>query len=186
MPFGSLWLPVIVSTVVVFVLSALAHMVLRYHRSDVKELPNEEAVAEAIRKGGAARGVYVLPYCGDPSRFREPAIRKKFEDGPVAFLTVMPKGPPRMAKNLVQWTLLCFLVSFTAAYAARHTLSYAADGLTVMRITGTLAFAGYGFGCFQNSIWEGIPWANSLRGLADAAVYAVATGLVFRLLWPSA
>jgi hypothetical protein len=55
-----------------------------------------------------------------------------------------------------------------------------------MRITGTLAFAAYGFGYFQDSIWKGIPWSNSFRGLLDAAVYALATGLVFRWLWPGA
>ena len=45
---------------------------------------------------------------------------------------------------------------------------------------------GYGLGYIQDSIWKAVPWSNSLRGLLDAAIYAVVTGLVFRLLWPAA
>jgi len=81
---------------------------------------------------------------------------------------------------------MCFLVSFVAGYVARHTLSPATSGLEVMRITGTLAFLGYGFGYFQGAIWQGQPWSNTLRGLIDAGIYAIVTGLAFRLLWPAA
>jgi hypothetical protein len=186
MPFGSLWIPVVVSTVVVFVLSSLAHMVVKHHKNDYKGLSGEDAVREAIRKAGPAPGLYFLPHCSDHAKMKEPEMMKKWEDGPVALLTVMRNGCPGMGKYLSLWALLCLFISFTAAYVARHTLTYGADGLTIMRITGTVAFAGYAFGYFQDSIWKGIPWSNSLRSIADAAVYAVATGLVFRLLWPGA
>jgi len=186
MPFGSLWIPVVVSAVVVFVLSSIAHMALKHHKSDYKGLSGEDAVREAVRKSGPAPGVYFIPYCADHSKMKEPDLQKKFADGPVALLTVIRNGPPTMGKHLTLWFLLGLFISFTAAYVARHTLTYASDGLTIMRITGTVAFVGYGFGCFQDSIWKGIPWRNSLRGIADAAVYAIATGLVFRLLWPAA
>ena len=111
---------------------------------------------------------------------------RKFTDGPVVGLTVRPNGPPAMGRNLAQWFLLCLLVSFVTAYIARHTLSPGVAPLQVMRITGTIAFIAYGFGYFQDSIWKGIPWSNSLRGLLDALLYAVATGLVFCWLWPGA
>jgi hypothetical protein len=186
MPFGSLWLPVVVSAVAVFIVSSIVHMVLRYHRADYKQLPDEESVASAVRTAGPAPGLYVLPYCPDPSAMKDPAVLKRYEDGPVALLTVMRNGPPAMGKYLLQWFLLCLLVSFVVSYIARHTLAPGADPLTVMRITGTVAFAGYGVGYFQDSIWKAIPWSNSLRGLLDALIYGVVTGLVFRLLWPAA
>ena len=44
MPFGSLWLPVMISAVVVFVASSIIHMALKYHKADYKSLPNEDAV----------------------------------------------------------------------------------------------------------------------------------------------
>jgi hypothetical protein len=186
MPFGSLWLPVLVSTFTVFVLSSVAHMVMKHHRLDYKELPGEDAVAEAIRKAGPSPGVYFVPYCMDPAKMKDPAVQKRFTDGPVASITLMRNGSPALGAHLLQWLLLCFLVSFTAAYVARHTLSPLTDGLSIMRITGTLAFVGYAYGYFQDSIWKGIPWGISLRGIADAVVYSLATGLVFRLLWPGA
>jgi hypothetical protein len=186
MPFGSLWLPVVVSAVAVWIVSAVVHMVLRYHRADYKRLPDEDSVAEALRKAGPAPGLYVMPYCIEPSQMKDPAVIKRYEEGPVAMLTVLRNGPPKLGKHLVQWFLFCLLVSFTAAYVARHCLPSIAEGLEAMRITGTVAFVGYGFGYFQDSIWKAIPWSNSLRGLLDAALYALTTGLVFCWLWPGA
>ena len=49
MPFGSLWLPVVVSAVAVWFVSAILHMVLKYHRADYRQLPNEEAVVQGMR-----------------------------------------------------------------------------------------------------------------------------------------
>lgn len=188
MPFGSLWLPVVLSAVAVFFVSAILHMVLKYHRADYKRLANEDAVAPALRQASPAPapGVYMIPHAMDPGQMKDPAIQKKFVDGPVAIITVLRNGPPNLGKHLAQWFLFCLLVSFVTAYVARHTLASGTDGLEVLRLTGTIAFIGYGFGYFQDSIWKGIPWSNSLRGILDAAVYAVVTGLVFRFLWPGA
>jgi len=185
MPFGSLWLPVIASAVAVWLLSAILHMVLKYHRADYRPLPDESSVAAAIRQVGPGPGLYILPHVADPSQMKDPAVRKRYEDGPVALLTVMRNGPPGLGKYLVQWFLLCLLISFVTAYVARHTLSSGTDGVTVLRVTGTIAFAAYGLGYIQDSIWKAIPWSNSLRGLLDAAIYGLVTGWIFRLLWPA-
>ncbi|MFL6198230.1 MAG: hypothetical protein ACJ76J_03555 [Thermoanaerobaculia bacterium] len=186
MPFGSLWLPVVVSAVAVWLVSAVLHMVLKYHRADYKQLADEEGIGHTLRKAASSPGVYVIPYCADMSQMKDPAMLKKYEEGPIALITVMRNGVPKMGKNLAQWFLFCFLVSFVTGYVARHTLGFDTDPLTVLRITGTVAFIGYGFGYFQDSIWKAIPWSNSLRALLDAAIYALVTGLVFRFLWPGA
>jgi len=186
MPFGSLWLPVIVSAVVVFVASSILHMALKYHRADYKPLPNDDAVREALAKGNPAPGVYFTPYCPDMKQMREPAIREKFEKGPVALLTVLPKGAPNMPKHLTLWFAFSVFVSFVAAYVARHTLHPGADGMLVMRITGTVAFAGYALSQMSDSIWKGQPWSNTVRHVVDGLIYALLTGLTFRLLWPAA
>jgi hypothetical protein len=184
MPFGSLWLPVVVSAVAVWLVSSILHMVLKYHKADYKSLGDEASVGQALR--GTAPGIYPIPYCSDPSQMKDPAMRKRYEDGPVALLSVMPNGLPNMGKYLGLWFVFCFLVSLVAGYVARHTLSPASVGLEVMRLTGTLAFVGYGYGHIMDSIWKGQPWSNTVRGLIDAAIYALVTGLVFRLLWPGA
>lgn len=186
MPFGSLWLSVVVSAVAVWLVSSILHMVLKYHRADYKQLASEDEVGPALRKAAAAPGVYHIPYCTEPAQMKDPAMLKRYEEGPVALLTVMRNGPPAMGRYLVQWFLFCLLVSITVGYVARHTLGFASGGLEILRLTGTVAFIAYGFGHFQDSIWRGIPWANSLRGLVDGAIYGLVTGVVFRLLWPGA
>jgi hypothetical protein len=185
MPFGSLWLPVVVSAVAVWLVSAVLHMLLKYHRADYKQLSSEEAVGPALRSATSGPGVYIIPYCSDMSLMKDPAFRKKYEDGPVALIHVLRSDVPNMGKSLGQWLAFCLLVSFVTSYVARHSLDPGAMGIEVMRLTGTVAFIGYAFGYFQDSIWHGIPWSNSLRAILDAAVYALVTGLVFRLLWPA-
>jgi len=186
MPFGSLWLPVLVSAVVVFFVSAILHMVLQYHRADYKPLPGEDAIRDAIGRSAPAPGVYFTPHCKEHKAANEPANKAKFEKGPVALLTVLPNGAPTMGKQLGLWFGLCVVVSFIAAYVARHTLPPGADGMEVMRITGTVVFAAHVVSEASASIWKGQPWSNTFRFMIDGAIYAVLTGVIFRLLWPSA
>ncbi len=186
MPFGSLWLPVVVSAVAVFIVSSIVHMVLKYHKADYKKLSDEDSVRQAVGKLGLGPGLYMMPHCADPSQMKDPAVLKKYEEGPVGYLTVMRNGMPKLGGYLLQWFLFCFLVSFVTGYLARHTLPSDADCVMILRLTATVAFMGYGFGYIQDSIWKAIPWSNSLRGLLDAVLYAVTTGAVFCWLWPSA
>jgi len=186
MPFGSLWLPVIAAAVAVFVVSSILHMLLRYHKADYRPLPNEDAVRDALGRAAAAPCTYVTPYCADMKQMNEPAVREKYEKGPVAMVTVLPNGLPMLPKHLALWFGFTLLVSFLAAYVARKTLDPGADGLLVMRVTCTVAFAAYGAGRITDSIWKGQPWSNTFREMLDGALYALATGFTFLLLWPAA
>ena len=58
----ALWLPILVSTVLVFVASSLVWMVLPHHRSDVKGLADEAAVMEALGHQALAPGLYNFPH----------------------------------------------------------------------------------------------------------------------------
>jgi len=185
MPFGTLWLPVVLSAVGVFIVSAVLHMALKYHKRDYRSLPNEEAVRAALG-GSLAPGLYFTPYCTDMKQTQEPGMKEKFVKGPVAMITIRPRGEVAMGKHLALWFGYTLLVSFTVAYIARHTLAPGAAGIDVLRLTGTIAFVGYGFGTFIDSIWKGQPWSNSFLEMLDGAIYAVTTGVLFRLLWPAA
>ena len=186
MPFGSLWIPVVVSSVVVFVLSFLIHMVIKYHRSDYKKLPNEDAVRDALGKGSLAPGVYPVPYCTDGAQMKDPAMQEKYKQGPVAMISVIPNGPPAMGKYLGLWFGFTLLASFLTAYVARHTMMPGADDMQVMRVTSAVAFMAYGMGNITDSIWRGQPWSNTVRSLIDAILYSLGTGAIFCTLWPKA
>lgn len=185
MPIGSLWLPVLVSAIVVFFASFVLHMVLKYHKADHLKPANEDGVRDALGKANLAPGVYMTPHCADHKEMQDPAKLALYEKGPVAIITVYPKGVPKLSKHLALWFLFSAFVSFVAAYVARHTLLPGADGMLVCRITGTVAFAGYGLSHISDSIWKGQPWGNTGRALLDGAIYAVLTGFTFRMLWPA-
>src|SRR5678815_5057432 len=98
---AQLWLPVVLAAVLIFVASSLIHMVLKWHNSEYRALPDEEATRAAMR--GAAAGQYALPYIGDFKRMKEPEMQRKFTEGPVAFVTVRPSGSINMGAPLAMW-----------------------------------------------------------------------------------
>ena len=91
----ALWVPILLSAVIVFVASSIIHMVLPYHRSDYKKLPDEDKVTAALRSAGVTRGMYVFPYCTH-KEMKSPEVVEKFKRGPVGLLTVFPSGTPAM------------------------------------------------------------------------------------------
>ena len=186
MPLGSLWLAVVVSTVVVFVLSALMHAVLKYHAKEVAAVPDEDALSHAVAKQGLAPGAYLVPHGGDGSKCKDPAFKARWEKGPNFFLTVGPSGPMSMGKPLILWALTCFLVSFLTAYVARHALDFGAAQVDIARIVGTVSFMAYTMGSLTESIWKWRPWASTCLAFVDGAVYAAATAACFAFLWPAA
>ena len=183
-PLTALWLPILISAVVVFFASFIMHMVLTYHRSDYRKLPDEDRVTDAMREAGVTRGpAYFFPYCSFKEMKSAPMIEKR-KRGPVGFLTVLPAGPPAMGKNLVQWFLYCVVISIFAAYLSGRLLAPATAFLQVFRVVGTIAFLGYGAAHAQESIWGGRSWIVTLKHLFDGLVFALLTGAIFGWLWP--
>ena len=186
MPFGSLWLPVLVSAALVWIASAIVWMALPHHKSDFSKLESEDGVADALRKLSLAPGQYLLPYMGDMKAMKDPAFVKRLEAGPIAMFRVRPNGVPTMGKNLTLYFIYCFLVSFVTAYVARHTLTPGASGFDVFRLTGTIAIASYTMAVFPESIWMWRPWSTTIKNAFDSIAYGLITGLVFAWLWPHA
>jgi len=184
MPFGSLWIPVLVSGAAVWVASAIAWMALPHHKSDFAKLPGEDGVAEALRKAGVKPGQYVTPFMAEMRNLKDPAVIKRFEDGPLAMISLKPNGVPGMGKNLILYFGYCVLVSFVTAYIARHTLSFGSSKAVVLRLTGTIAMASYGLALIPESIWMWRPWSHTWKSVCDAIVYGWLTGIIFALLWP--
>lgn len=184
-PLSALWLPIVVAAVLVFVVSSIIHMFLTYHRSDVKAVPNEAAVAEALRRFEIPPGDYVMPHAASPADMKSAEYREKLAQGPVLSMTVMPKGPVTMGASLTQWFVYCLIVGLFAAYVAGRALGPGADYLQVFRFAGATAFAGYGLALLQNSIWWRRGWGATARAVFDALIYAGLTGGTLGWLWPS-
>jgi hypothetical protein len=180
---SALWLPIVLSAVIVFVASSIMHMVLPYHRSDYKKLPDEEKVLGALRGVGLARGLYHFPFCTH-QEMKSPAVMEKFKQGPVGLLTVFPSGPVNMPKYLVQWFGYCLVIGFFVAYLTGHTVEPGTNYLAVFRVAGTAAFLAYGLGNLANSIWKGQPWGNTIKEVIDGLIYGLLTAGTFGWLWP--
>jgi hypothetical protein len=185
-PLTALWIPTLVSSVIVFFASFIMHMVLTYHRSDYRGLPDEERLTDAMRNVGLTPGpAYYFPYFSFKDMKSQAAI-EKMTRGPVGILTVRPSGPPAMGKNLVQWFLYCVVICVFAAYLSGRLLAPGTVFLQVFRVVGTVAFLGYGGAHAQESIWSGRSWVVTLKHLFDSLVYALLTAAVFGWLWPKA
>ncbi len=181
----SLWLPILLSAVVVFVISSLVHMVIKWHASDYSSLANEDAVRAALRAGNPAPGRYVVPHCADMKDMASEAMVKKYREGPVGHFTLGPNGVPSMGKFLGQWFILNLIVAAVAAFLAAKVYGLdPAHARGAAKLVGAVAFIAYGFGTLQESIWMMRPWSASAKYLLDAALYAVGSGLVFLWLWP--
>ena len=172
-----LWLPIIVSGAVMFVASSAIWMFVRWHNSDYRPAGDEDAVRSALR--GSEPGFYLLPYCMDPAEFKRPEIRQKFEEGPLAYITVVRNGVPDMGPRLVGMFLFFVLVAILSAYFVSRTLAPDAPYLEVFRIAGTAAFVANGIAVIPESIWYGRPWSMTLKYLLDALIYGLLTGGVF-------
>ena len=182
-PLAALWLPILLSAVIVFIASSIMHTVLTYHRSDYRQLPDEENLLAALRPANLKRGFYVFPYCL-PKDMKTPAAIEKYKQGPVGFMTIFPNGRPVLAKFLVQWFVFCLVISFFVAYLAAHTVAPHVHYLAVFRVVGTAAFLAYGLSQVSNGIWKGQPWANTIKEVVDGLIYALLTAGVFGWLWP--
>lgn len=185
-PLMSLWLPILLSAVFVFVVSSVIHMVLPYHRTDFGKLPDEDGVMAALRKFNIPPGDYLIPCAGSPKAMQTPEFIEKMTKGPVAFVTIMKSGAPSMTGSLIQWFIYSIVVSILAGYVAAHTLGPDAPYLGAFRIVGGTAFAGYSLGLLQNSIWYKRNWSATFKSVFDGLVYALVTAGTFGWLWPSA
>ena len=181
---GQLWLPVILSAVLVFVVSSIIHMVLGYHQSDYTPLPNEDAVRAAIRSGNPAPKQYVFPYCSSPKEMGSPDMVRKYTEGPVGVLSLRRPGPPNMGPALGQWFVFSLVVSFFVAYVATHALPAGAPYLKVFQVVGAVGFLAYAAGQLPAAIWMGKPWSVATKEVFDGLVYGLVTAGAFGWLWP--
>jgi hypothetical protein len=183
-PVTTLLVPILVSAVFVFIASSVIHMVLPFHKNDLKRLPREDDVLDALRAFNLPPADYGAPMPASIGDMKRPAFIEKRTKGPVVFMTVMPSGPPAMGTSLALWFVYSLLVSLFAAYIAGHALPPGVHYRTVFRFVGASAFMGYSLALLQNSIWWGRNWGMTLRSMVDGLLYALLTAGTFGWLWP--
>lgn len=180
----ALWLPIVLSAVLVFVASSVLHMVLKIHRGDYRALPDEEGVLAAMREAGVEPGYYAFPHAPDPARMKDPDVIARYERGPVGLATVVPDGPPAMGKHLTQWFVYALVAAVFVAYLTGRTTGSGAEYMEVFRVAGTAAFLVFAGAVPVDSIWRGIPWSVTARNVFDGLVYSLLVAGAFAGFWP--
>jgi len=172
-----LWLPILVAAVVCFFASALMWALLKYHNRDYKRASDEEAVRAALK--GSTPGFYIVPFCLDPADAKNPEMKEKFDEGPLAYITVGKNGMPSMGPNLVGMFIYFVAVSVLAAYFVTFSLTLESDYLHVFRVAATVSFIANSFAVVPESIWFSRPWSMTVKNFIDAGVYSLLTGGIF-------
>ena len=180
---SALWLPILLSAVVVFVASSIIHMAPRWHRSDYPRLENQDAVMDALRNLNVPPGTWFMPRSRDMKEMRTPEFKEKMKRGPVLMMTVFP-GEISMARNMSLWFVHLLIVSLFAAYIASRALGPSSQYIEVFRFVRATAFIGYAVALWQIVIWYNRSLSMTIKETIDGLIYALLTAGIFGWLWP--
>jgi hypothetical protein len=178
-----LWLPIVLSAVVVMIGSTIVWMVFKYENAEWKAIPGEDQLREAVKKLNLpAPGQYIFPHMmgsADPQ-----TAMKKWEEGPNGVLLLIAPQKFSMGGRLTLAFIYYLVVSFFTAYVASHALPSGADYLRVFQVAGATAFMGYGLGVFVDAIWWGRTWSSAFKTALSGLIYGCLTAGTFGWLWP--
>ena len=179
-----LWLPILVSTVFMFIASSIIHMAPLWHKSDYPAAPHQDKIQDALRPLNIPPGEYMVPRGDCHADMKKPEFIEKLNKGPVMIMTVLPNGQFTMGGPLAMWFVYGLVVSLFAAYIAGRALPVGAHYLSVFRFAGATAFIGYTLALWQMTIWYKRSCSTTLKSTFDGLIYALLTGGVFGWLWP--
>lgn len=179
-----LWLPILLSAVIVFIASSIIHMASPWHKSDYPRLANEDEFRRVVGPLDLPPGDYMIPRPTSREDLRSAEFAAKAAEGPNVIMTVLPKGMMSMAQNLVLWFLYLVAVATLTAYVVGRSTSSGAEYWHVFQLVSTVAFIGYSVALWQMSIWYRRAWNITIKATIDGLVYAFLTAAVFAWLWP--
>lgn len=178
-----LWLPIVLSAVIVLIGSATVWMALKYENAQWQPIDGEDQLRETVRKLNlAAPGQYVFPH--GLGREGMAAAMKKMEEGPNGVLLLTRPRKFSMTSQLVQSFIYYLVASFFVAYVASHALGAGSQYLRVFQVVGPTGFMAYGCALVPEAIWFGRTWKGVTMSLISALIYGCLTAGTFGWLWP--
>lgn len=180
----SLWLPILVSAIGVFVGSFLMWMILPHHKKDWGKVADEDGLMDTLRAQGVKTGQYVFPCAETSAQMNDPEFQKRYARGPTGTMIIRPSGGFNMGTSLAQSFGFNVIISIFVAYVASITLAPAASGMQIFRLTSVVAFMGYAGALGWGVIWWSRTWTSTIKEMLDGLFYGLLTGAVFFLLWP--
>jgi hypothetical protein len=178
-----LWLPILLSAAIVWVISAVVWMALPHHKRDFIALPDEDGLMEYLRKNGIQPGNYVFPDFRDPKVMKSEKTQKALNEGPVGHLSVW-QTPLTMGGKMVATFIVYLVVSTLIAYLTRVALPGPAPFTKVLQVAGTAGILAYCFSFIPNAVWFGSYKRTIVANFVDGIVYGLITGAIFAWRWP--
>ena len=179
-----IWLPILLSSVAVFLVSSILHMFTPWHKGDFAQVPDEARVMDALRPFNIPPGDYMVPRPGSMDDMRSQAHLDKLNRGPVWIMTVFPNGMTGIGRNLGLWFAYVVLVNGFAACVAGSALPSDAGNHAHFHYVGIIAFSAYSLALIPLSIWFRRGWGATIRGVIDGLIFGVVTGAIFAWMWP--
>jgi hypothetical protein len=180
----ALWLPIVLSAVIAFIVSSLIHMMTHWHATDYKQAENEDAIMSALRPFAIPPGDYVLPRPKDMKDMGSPEFKEKMNRGPRVIMTVLPSGMTGMGTQLGGWFVFLLVIFFFAAYVAVHALPAKPTYLEVFRFVGVTSFLGLSGAIWPMRIWYQRSLTTTIKTTLDGLLYALLAAGTFGWLWP--
>lgn len=176
-----LWLPILLAGLATHILSTLFWTVSPHHKPDWNRLPIEDEFLELVSSRQVPANQYVFPYCGSGAEMQSEAFKAK--QAKCTGMLVLWGAPVHMGAAIVKTLAFFLLAAFSVAYVASLALQKGAGFAEVFRFVTTVAILTHVYAKFPHSFWfKSREFLNVLDGLA----YAVATGLIFAAMWPTA
>ena len=182
---SALWLPILLSAILVFIASSIIHMSPLWHKTDYPKMPNEEKVMDALRPLEIPPGDYMLPRCSSMQEFKSPEFSEKLKRGPVMVVTVMPPGPMLMGRNMGLWFVYLLVVGAFVALVAGSAVAPGASHSRVFHFVALSTLMAHTLALWQMSIWYRRAWSSTIKATFDGVIYALLTAGVFCWLWPT-
>lgn len=165
-----LWLPILISAVLVFIASNILWMALPFwHHRDYGRLADEKPILDAL--ASAKSGQYIIPWMD--WKTITPEQRAEAQRGPWAFMLVRNPGTFSLAKSLGIYFLYALAIAIFVAYITSRTRAAGTDYLEVFRIAGTAGFLSFAFRGVSDSIWYGKPWKVTFKEMIDGLIYGL-------------
>lgn len=181
-----LWIPIVVSAALVWVIGAVIWMAMPHRKNEWKPITNEVGFIQSVKSFELAPGFYSFPHCGDGKRMKEESFQVMLKEGPIGTVHVW-HGMRSMGMCMIGSFVFYLVTSVFVAYLGWNAFEGrpAPTYLDVFQITATAAFMAYSFALIPIGIWFHKPVKNMVFDVVDGLVMGLATGGVFGWLWPS-
>jgi ABC-type antimicrobial peptide transport system permease subunit len=123
-----LWLPILLSAAIVFVVSSVIHMLSPWHKSDYPQAPNEDKLRDAVRPLNIPPGDYMVPRAATREELRTPEFAAKMN-------VLIASGFARMMSSLLFQVTANDPLAFAGAIALISVVAGCACFFPALRAT---------------------------------------------------